>query len=133
MSTTDPIADMLTRIRNANMIGAGFVNVPSSKIKISIAKVLKDEGFIADYEVVKGDTPQRVLKTTLKYTEDKEPVLKGLKRVSKPSLRVYVGKDEIPRIYGGMGVAVLSTPKGIMTGKQSWKNGIGGEVLFYAW
>ena len=133
MSTTDPIADMLTRIRNANMIGADYALVPSSKIKIAIAKLLKDEGFIRDYEVIKGDTPQRVIKTYLKYTENKEPVLKGLKRVSKPGLRVYAGKGEIPRVFGGLGVAVISTPQGIMTGKQAWKKGIGGEVLCYAW
>lgn len=133
MSTTDPIADMLTRIRNANMVGMEFVLVPSSKIRISIAKILKDEGFLKDYEVIKGDTPQRIIKIHLKYTEDNEPVLQGLKRVSKPSLRVYAGKGEIPRVYGGLGIAVLSTPEGIMTGKQAWYRGIGGEVLCYAW
>lgn len=133
MSTTDPIADMLTRIRNANMVGTDFVLIPSSKIKISIAKILKDEGFIKDYEVIKGDTPQRVIKTHLKYTDDKTPILKGLKRVSKPSLRVYAGKGEIPRIYGGLGIAIISTPEGIMTGKQAWQKGIGGEILCYAW
>ena len=109
------------------------VLIPSSKIKISIAKVLKDEGFIKDYEVIKGDTPQRVIKTKLKYTKDNKPVLKGLKRVSKPSLRVYAGKGEIPRVFGGLGIAIISTPRGIMTGKQAWHNGIGGEVLCYAW
>ncbi len=133
MSITDPIADMLTRIRNANMVGMEFVLVPSSKIRISIAKILKDEGFLKDYEVIKGDTPQRVIRIHLKYTENGEPVLKGLKRVSKPSLRVYSGKGEIPRVYGGLGIAVLSTTEGIMTGKQAWYNGIGGEVLCYAW
>ena len=133
MSTTDPIADMLTRIRNANMIGASHTLVPSSKTKISIIKVLKDEGFIENYEVIKGETPQRVIKTQLKYTNENEPVLKGLKRVSKPGLRVYVKNGEIPRVYGGLGVAVISTPQGIMTGKQAWKKGIGGEVLCYAW
>ncbi len=133
MSTTDPIADMLTRIRNANMVGADFVLIPSSKIKISIAKILKDEGFIKDYEVIKGDTPQRVIKAHLKYTDDRTPILKGLKRVSKPSLRVYAGKGEIPRIYGGLGIAIISTPEGIMTGKHAWQKGIGGEILCYAW
>ena len=133
MSTTDPIADMLTRIRNANMIGAEFVLIPSSKLKISIAKIFKEEGFIKDYEVIKGNTPQRIIKAHLKYTADKEPVLKGLKRVSKPSLRVYAGKGEIPRIYGGMGIAIVSTPQGVMTDKQAWQKGIGGEVLCYAW
>lgn len=134
MSTTDVIADMLTRIRNANMVGAEYAMVPSSKVKIGIAKVFKDEGFVKDYEVLRGDNPsQRVIKIHLKYTEGKEPVLKGLKRVSKPGLRVYSGKGEIPRVYGGLGVAVLSTPEGIMTGKQAWKKGIGGEVLCYVW
>ena len=133
MSTTDPIADMLTRIRNANMVGAHFVLIPSSKTKLSIIKLLKDEGFIKDYEVIKGNTPQRVIKMQIKYTEDKEPILKGLKRVSKPGLRVYAGKGEIPRVYGGMGVVVMSTPQGIMTGKQAWQKGIGGEVLCSAW
>jgi len=115
------------------MIGASHTLVPSSKTKISIIKVLKDEGFIENYEVIKGETPQRVIKTQLKYTNENEPVLKGLKRVSKPGLRVYVKNGEIPRVYGGLGVAVISTPQGIMTGKQAWKKGIGGEVLCYAW
>ena len=133
MSTTDVIADMLTRIRNANMTGADFVPVPSSKVKIAIAKVLKNEGFIKDYDVLKSDTAQRVIKIHLKYTQDKEPVLKGLKRVSRPGLRVYAGNKEIPRVYGGMGIAVISTTQGIMTGKQAWSKGIGGEVLCYIW
>ncbi len=133
MSLTDPIADMLTRIRNANMIGADFVLVPASKIKLAIAKILKDEGFIKDYEVLRGNTPQRVIKIWLKYTEEKEPVLKGLKRVSKPGLRVYAGRREIPRVYGGLGIAILSTNQGIMTGKEAWRRGIGGEVLCYIW
>ena len=133
MSTTDIIADMLTRIRNANMVGAGSVLIPSSKTKVSIAKVFKDEGFVEDYEVLKNDTAQRVLKIRLKYTPTKEPVLKGLKRVSKPGLRVYAGKGEIPRVYGGMGIAVMSTTQGIMTGKEAWKKGVGGEVLCFVW
>jgi len=134
MSTTDVIADMLTRIRNANMVGADYANVPSSRVKIAIAKVLKDEGFIRDYEVVKGDTSvQRLLRVDLKYTESKEPILSGLKRVSKPGLRIYAGKGEVPRIYGGLGIAILSTPQGIVTGKQAWRMGVGGEVLCYVW
>ena len=132
-SMTDPIADMLTRIRNANMVGADFVLIPSSRTKLSIAKVLKDEGFIKDYEVLRGSTPQRVLKVHLKYTAEKEPMLKGLKRVSKPGLRVYCGKGEIPRVCGGLGIAILSTPQGIIAGKQAWRKGIGGEVLCYIW
>lgn len=133
MSTTDVIADMLTRIRNANMSGADFTLIPSSKIKIDIARVLKDEGFIRDYEILRSNTPQRVIKIHLKYTAEKEPVLKGLKRVSKPGLRVYAAKREIPRVYGGLGVAVLSTTQGIMVGKEAWRRGIGGEVLCYVW
>lgn len=133
MSTTDIIADMLTRIRNANLVGAGSVLIPSSRVKIAITKVLKDEGFIQDYDIVRGDTPQRVIKIQLKYTERKEPIIKGLKRVSKPGLRVYTGKGEIPRVYGGVGIAILSTTQGIMTGKQAWQKGIGGEVLCYVW
>ncbi|MDD5092999.1 MAG: 30S ribosomal protein S8 [Dehalococcoidia bacterium] len=133
MTVTDSIADMLTRIRNANMSGSNFVLVPCSKSKIAIAKVLKDEGFIREYELLKGETPQRVIKIHLKYTQTKEPVLKGLKRVSKPGLRVYVGKGEIPRVYGGMGIAMLSTTQGIMPGKQAWRSGLGGEILCYVW
>ena len=133
MSVTDPIADMLTRIRNAIMVRHDSVPIPASKTKISIAQILKDEGFIADYEVLKGDTPQRVIKIHLKYTGKKEPVLTGIKRVSKPGLRVYVGRGEIPRVYDGLGIAILSTPLGVMTGKQAWRKGVGGEVLCYVW
>ena len=133
MSITDPIADMLTRIRNAIMARHDSVLIPASKTKISIADILKEEGFITDYEVVKGNTPQRVIKIQLKYTEKKEPVLTGLKRVSKPGLRVYVGKGEIPRIYEGLGITILSTPSGVMTGRQAWRKGVGGEVLCYIW
>ena len=134
MSMTDPIADMLTRIRNANMVGADFARVPSSRVKIAIAKILKDEGFIKDYEILKGDTlSQRFIRIDLKYTSDKEPILKGLKRVSKPGLRVYAGKGDVPRIYGGLGIAILTTPQGIVTGKQAWRMGVGGEVLCYVW
>jgi small subunit ribosomal protein S8 len=133
MSITDPIADMLTRIRNAIMARHDSVLIPASKAKISIANILKEEGFITDYEVVKGNTPQRVIKIQLKYTGKKEPVLTGLKRVSKPGLRVYVGKGEIPRIYEGLGITILSTPLGVMTGKQAWRKGVGGEILCYVW
>ncbi len=133
MSITDPIADMLTRIRNAIMARHDSVLIPASKTKISIANILKEEGFITDYEVVKGNTPQRVIKIQLKYTGKKEPILTGLKRVSKPGLRVYVGKGEIPRIYEGLGITILSTPLGVMTGKQAWRKGVGGEVLCYIW
>lgn len=133
MSLTDPIADMLTRIRNAITARHGFVLVPASKMKISIAKVLKEEGFIKDYEVLKGNTPQRMIKIHLHYTEKKQSVLSGLQRVSKPGLRVYCQKGEVPRVYGGLGIAILSTSRGILTGQQAWSKGIGGEVLCYVW
>ena len=133
MVTTDGIADLLTRIRNANSAGSGFTLVPSSRVRIAIAKVLKDEGFIKDYEIVNGNTPQKMIKVHLKYTETNEPILRGLKRVSKPSLRVYAGKREIPRVYVGMGIAIMSTTSGIMTGKDAWKKGIGGETLCFVW
>lgn len=132
MNITDPIADMLTRIRNATMARHDEVRLPSSKMKVAIARVLKEEGFIKDYEeVVEG--LRRFLRLKLAYTGKKEPVLTGLKRVSKPGLRVYVQKREIPRVYGGLGVAILSTPQGIMTGQQAWRRHVGGEVLCYVW
>lgn len=133
MSLTDPIADMLTRIRNAIVARHEFVLVPASKIKISIAKVLKKEGFIKDYEVLRGNTPQRVIKIHLSYTGKKQPVLNGLQRVSKSGLRVYCQKGEIPRVYGGLGIAILSTPLGVMTGQQAWRKSVGGEVLCHVW
>jgi len=108
------------------------VLVPASRIKIVTAKILKEEGFIRDYGVIKV-TPQRVIKIYLSYTEKKEPVLTGLKRVSKPGLRVYVQKGEIPRVYGGLGITILSTSLGLMTGRQARREGVGGEVLCYAW
>ena len=128
---TDPIADLLTRVRNAAMARHDSVSIPASKVKIVIAKILKDEGFIADYSIIKGE-PQRTIKITLKYI-DKQPAFIGLERVSKPGLRVYSGKKEIPRVYGGLGIAVISTSKGLMTGQQAWKKNIGGEVLCYVW
>jgi small subunit ribosomal protein S8 len=128
---TDPIADLLTRMRNAAMARHDSVMVPASKMKIAMAKILKDEGFIYDFSIVKGE-PQRMIKITLKYI-DKQPAFLGLERVSKPGLRVYSGKKEIPRVYGGLGVAILSTSKGIMTGQDAWKKNLGGEVLCYVW
>jgi small subunit ribosomal protein S8 len=128
---TDPIADMLTRIRNAVLARHEFTLVPSSRMKLSIAKILKEEGFIRDYEVLK-DKPQMVIKVYLKYVE-KEPVISGLKRISKPGLRIYVQRKEIPRIYGGTGIAIISTPKGVMIGQQAWRQGLGGEMLCYVW
>jgi len=131
MNVSDPIADMLTRIRNAVIARHDQVLVPASKTKIAIAKVLKDEGFIKEYSVVRGK-PERVIKISLKYI-DHTPIVMGIERVSKPGLRVYVGKGEIPRVYGGLGISILSTSKGIMTGKESWKKGLGGELLCYVW
>jgi small subunit ribosomal protein S8 len=130
--TTDPIADMLTRIRNANMVRQDFVLVPWSKMKMSMAKVLKEEGFIQDYEVLKGK-PARMIKLYLRYTGRNQPAIMGLKRVSKPGLRVYVDASEIPRVYGGLGIAMLSTSRGIMTGQRAWKQHVGGELLCYVW
>ena len=132
MNVSDPIADMLTRIRNAVAAKHDFVLVPASKVKIAIAKILKDEGFIRDFEIQK-DGVQRLLKLHLIYQGKKQSVLTGLQRVSKPGLRVYVQKAEIPRVYGGMGIAILSTPLGVMTGQVAWRNRVGGEVLCYVW
>jgi len=123
---------MLTRIRNAVMVRHDSVLIPSSKMKLAISRILKDEGFISNYEVVRGK-PRRMIKIRLKYQDRNEPVLSGLERVSKPGLRMYVQKKEIPRVYGGLGVAILSTPKGLMTGQQAWRQGIGGELLCYVW
>ncbi|MFC1986446.1 30S ribosomal protein S8 [Chloroflexota bacterium] len=130
MTVSDPIGDMLTRIRNALMVRHDSVLIPDSRMKLSIAKVLKGEGFISDYEVIKGK-PHRVIKVHLKYDDKNQPILSGLERVSKPGLRVYVGKKEIPRVCGGLGIAVVSTSKGVMTGQQAWRHGIGGELLCY--
>ena len=132
MTISDPIADMLTRIRNAIMARHDFVLVPSSRMKLSIAKILKKEGFISDYEVLR-DKSHRTIKIYLRYTEENQPVVSGLDRVSKPGLRVYVGRKEIPRVYGGLGIAILSTPEGVMTGKQAWRQELGGELLCYIW
>lgn len=132
MTMTDPIADMLTRIRNAIAVGHDHVLVPSSKIKLAITRILKEEGFIRDYEVTK-DRPQPVIRIWLKYTKEREPVLGGLKRVSKPGRRVYTGRQEIPWVQSGMGIAILSTSKGVMTGGQARRLGVGGEVLCYVW
>ena len=132
MTVTDPIADMLTRIRNAIMARHDNVSVPASKMKLSIARILKEEGFITDYEVVRGK-PHREIKIHLKYLDDNQPAISGLKRVSKPGLRVYVQKKEIPRVYGGLGIAVISTSKGVRTGQQAWQQETGGELLCYVW
>jgi small subunit ribosomal protein S8 len=132
MSVTDPIADMLTRIRNGVHAKHDAVTMPSSKIKVAIAKVLREEGFIKDYEVEQEGT-RPMLRVQLNYTGRKDPVLSGIKRVSKPGLRVYVQKREIPRVFGGLGVAILSTPEGVMTGQTARQRNVGGEVLCYVW
>jgi small subunit ribosomal protein S8 len=130
VAISDPIADMLTRIRNAVMVRHDEVLVPSSKMKLAIAKILKEEGFISDYELVKEKT-YKVIKIHLKYVDKNQPVLSRLERVSKPGLRVYADHSEIPRIAAGLGVAILSTSKGVMTGQQAWRLKIGGELLCY--
>jgi len=129
---TDPIADMLTRIRNAIMVRHKYALVPSSKMKLAIAKIFKEEGFIRNYDVTR-DVPQPMIRIWLKYNEDKEPILRGLKRVSKPGCRIYTGKQDIPWVLSGMGTAVLSTPQGIVTDRQARRLGVGGEVLCYIW
>ena len=131
MNMTDPIADMLTRIRNAVAAGHTRVLIPASKMKLAIARVLKEEGYIDDIEVLK-DTTQGTIRITLRYV-DKQPVLTQLERVSKPGLRVYTRRDDIPRVRGGLGVAILSTPKGLMTGHHAYQQGLGGEVICYIW
>jgi len=132
MSVSDPIADMLTRIRNAIMARHDSVPIPTSRIKLSIARILKEEGFINDYEVVRGK-PSRVIKIRLKYFDDNQSAISGLERVSKPGLRVYTGQKEIPRVHGGMGIAIISTSKGVKTGQQAWRMETGGELLCYIW
>lgn len=132
MVTTDPIADMLTRIRNANTVTRDVVEVPSSRVKRDIAKILKEEGYIRDYEVV-ADRKQGILRLHLKYGPNKQKAITGLKRISKPGLRVYANKDNIPKVLGGLGIAVISTPKGIMTDKDARREGVGGEVICYVW
>jgi len=129
---TDPIADMLTRIRNAAMAGHETTLIPASRIKQNIAKLLKAEGFISGFEVT-GTKTERQIKVMLRYDEKGTPAVSGLERVSKPGLRVYVQRGEIPRVYGGLGVAVLSTPQGVMTGYQAWRAGVGGELLLKVW
>jgi len=129
---TDPIADMLTRIRNGSKAKLEKVDIPSSKLKLEIAKILKDEGYIKNLKMVK-DRRQGVIRVYLKYTDDEVPVIQGIKRVSKPGCRVYAGNDAIPKVLAGLGVAILSTPKGIQTGKQAKKDNVGGEVLCHVW
>ncbi|REJ38360.1 MAG: 30S ribosomal protein S8 [Bacillota bacterium] len=129
---TDPIADLLTRIRNASMAYHDTVDIPASRLKRDIVQILKDEGFIQDYQLIKQD-PQGILRVYLKYGPNKERVITGLKRISKPGLRIYAKANEIPRVLGGLGVAILSTSRGVMTDRQARREGVGGEVICYVW
>lgn len=132
MSMTDPIADMLTRIRNASMAKLQKVDIPSSNLKVSLANVLKAEGFIKNFKVI-ADNKQGVLRVYLRFIDEKEPVIREIKRISKPGSRVYVGCDEIPSVKSGMGIAILSTSKGILTDKVARETGVGGEVICTVW
>lgn len=132
MIMTDPIADLLTRIRNANMQLHDKVEIPASKVKVAIAEILLEEGFIKNFEV-KEDNKQGLLIITLKYGAENERVISGLKRISKPGLKVYCKKDNVPRVLGGLGIAIISTSRGIVTDRQARKDGLGGEVLCYVW
>lgn len=137
MSMTDPIADMLTRIRNANMAGQANVAMPSSKLKESIAKILKEEGYIDNYQVVDGDpAAHKTLRIRLKYVgerRNRRPVIAGLERVSRPGRRVYSKKREIPWVLSGMGISIMTTPKGVMTGRNARRMGVGGEIICKVW
>ena len=133
MSMTDPIADMLTRIRNGIQSHHDRVELPSSKLKVEIAKILKSEGFISNYKLVDEDKTQPVLRLYLKYSEDGEPVIHGIERVSRPGRRIYRNKQEIPQVLGGLGLAIVSTSKGVLSGHDAVKSGVGGEVLCQVW
>ena len=133
MNITDPIADMLTRIRNANSSKFKTVDIPASNMKRSIADILYKEGYIKSYEEIQDNTTQGIIRITLKYDEKGVRVISGLKRISKPGLRIYASKEELPRVLNGLGIAIVSTSKGVMTDKEARKEGIGGEVLAYIW
>ena len=132
MVMTDPIADMLTRIRNANQMKHEYVEIPASKTKLEILNVFKNEGYIGEYEVIEKE-PQNVIKVALRYTDKKERVIKGIKRVSKPGLRVYAKSSELPKVLNGLGVAIISTSNGVMTDKEARKLNVGGEVVAFIW
>ena len=132
MTMTDPIADMLTRIRNANTVGHETVEIPASKMKKAIAEILKEEGYIADYDVIE-DNKQGIIKVTMKYGANKEKVITGIKKISKPGLKVYAKANDVPRVLGGLGIAIISTSKGVVSDKQARKMGVGGEVICYVW
>ena len=132
MVMTDPIADLLTRIRNANSVHHDKVEIPASKIKQAVVQILKEEGFVRDFEVL-ADDKQSVLRVSLKYGPERDRVITGIKRISKPGLRVYAKNDQLPKVLGGLGIAIISTSQGIMTDKQARKAGLGGEVIAYVW
>lgn len=132
MSVTDPIADLLTRIRNANQMRYNEVVVPSSNVKLKIVEILKNEGYITNYKIEKNEVQDNII-ITLKYGQNKERVISGLKRISKPGLRVYAKAEEVPTVLNGLGISIVSTSKGIMTGKEARKENLGGEVLAYVW
>lgn len=132
MNVTDPIADMLTRIRNGNTAGKDVVSMPSSKVLVEVARVIAEEGYIEGY-AVEDTKPQKTLHVTLKYGARHARVIRGIKRISKPGLRIYAGKDDLPRVLGGLGTAIISTSRGVMTDRDARKQGIGGEVIAYLW
>jgi len=132
LSQSDPIGDMLTRIRNALAVRHDWVSAPSSKAKVAVAQILKTEGFITDYQMVR-DGAHEALRVRLSYDGGNRPTITGLRRVSKPGLRIYMGKRELPRFYGGRGISIVSTSQGVMTGQEAWRKGIGGELLCYVW
>ena len=132
MVMTDPIADLLTRIRNANVVHHDKVEIPASKIKRAIVQILKDEGFVKDFEVL-SDGKQGLLRVSLKYGPERDRVITGIKRISKPGLRVYAKKEQLPKVLGGLGIAIISTSQGIMSDKQARKIGLGGEVIAFVW
>ena len=132
MPVTDPLADMLTRIRNAIQVRHDSVNIPHSKLKLGVAKILKEEGFIRDFDIPRG-SKHPTIRIHLTYREGRQSAIAGLKRVSRPGLRVHVGKVEIPRVYGGIGLAIISTSKGLMAGRKAWREGVGGELLCFVW
>lgn len=132
MTMTDPVADMLTRIRNANVAGHATVEIPASKLKKNIAEILAKEGYIKGYEVIEND-PQDIIKVAMKYGADKTRVISGIKRISKPGLKVYAKAEDVPKVLGGLGIAIISTSKGLITDKEARKLGVGGEVICYVW
>lgn len=132
MTLTDPIADMLTRVRNANSAGKETVSMPSSKKLVEVARIMQEEGYIESYQVIAGE-PRATLEITLKYGEKKAKTIRGIKRVSKPGLRIFAGKEDLPRVLGGLGTAIISTSQGVMADRDARKKGIGGEVIAYIW